>query len=103
MGSLIKSERGQVYALFAIVVLACAFGSLTQTVMNAMLGGVEADLGVDASLAQWLTTIYMLVLGITVPLVTFLSLKMSTRSLLFLVLAMFFAGSLVAYLSLIHI
>lgn len=94
---LIKSERGQVYALFAIVVFACAFGSLTQTVMNAMLGGIEADFGVDASTGQWLTTIYMLVLGITVPLVTFLSVKFSTRSLLFLVLAVFFAGSLLAY------
>lgn len=99
MASMIKSERGQVYALFAIVVLVCAFGSLTQTVMNAMLGGVEADLGVDAALGQWLTTVYMLVLGITVPLVTFLSLKMSTRSLLFLVLGVFFAGSLVAYVA----
>ena len=99
MTSLVKSERGQVYALFAIVVLACAFGSLTQTVMNAMLGGVEADLGIDASLGQWLTTVYMLVLGITVPLVTFLSLKISTRNLLTLVLIVFFAGSLVAFVA----
>lgn len=99
MSSLIKSEQGRVYALFAIVVFACAFGSLTQTVMNAMLGGVEADLGVDASLGQWLTTVYMLVLGITVPLVTFLSLKISTRNLLFMVLGFFFAGSLVAFLA----
>lgn len=94
---LIKSERGQVYALFAIVVFACAFGSLTQTVMNAMLGGVEADFGIDASVGQWLTTIYMLVLGVTVPLVTFLSLKFSTRNLLFLVLTVFFAGCVVAF------
>ena len=85
--------------MVAIVVFACAFGSLTQTVMNAMLGGVEADLGVDASLGQWLTTVYMLVLGITVPLVTFLSLKMSTRTLLFMVLGVFFVGSLVAFVA----
>ena len=99
MASLIKSERGQVYALFAIVVFTCSFGSLTQTVMNAMLGGVEADLGIDASLGQWLTTVYMLVLGITVPLVTFLSLKISTRNLLFMVLGIFFAGSLLAFVA----
>lgn len=99
MASLIKSERGQVYALFAIVVFTCAFGSLTQTVMNAMLGGVEVDLGIDASLGQWLTTVYMLVLGITVPLVTFLSLKISTRNLLFMVLGIFFVGSLLAFVA----
>lgn len=96
---LIKSDRGRVYALFAIVVFACAFGSLTQTVMNSMLGGVEADFGVDAATGQWLTTIYMLVLGITVPLVTFLSIKFSIRSLLFLTLALFFVGSLVAFVA----
>lgn len=96
---IIKSERGQVYALFGIVVFACAFGSLTQTVMNAMLGGVETEFSIDASVGQWLTTIYMLVLGITVPLVTFLSQKFSTRNLLVLVLAVFFAGSLLAYLA----
>ena len=96
---LIKPERGQVYALFAIVVLACALGSLTQTVMNAMLGGIEADFGVAASTGQWLTTIYMLVLGITVPLVTFLSIKFSMRSLLLITLTVFFAGSLVAFLA----
>lgn len=99
MAGLIKSERNRVYALFAIVVFACAFGSLTQTVMNAMLGGVEADLGVDANFGQWLTTVYMLVLGITVPLVTFISLKISTRSMLFMVLGVFFTGSFVAFLA----
>ncbi len=61
------SEKGHTYAMFAIAVLACALGSLTQTVMNPMLDGVQADFGVEASVSQWLTTIYMLVLGITVP------------------------------------
>lgn len=73
------SEKGRTYVLFAIVVFACALGSLTQTVMNSMLGGVEADFGVNASVGQWLTTIYMLVLGITVPAVTFLSQRLSLR------------------------
>lgn len=96
---IVKSDTGRVYALFAIVVLACALGSLTQTVMNAMLGGIEADFGVAASTGQWLTTIYMLVLGITVPLVTFLSIKLSMRSLLLITLTVFFAGSFVAFLA----
>ena len=96
---IVKSDTGRVYALFAIVVLACALGSLTQTVMNAMLGGIEADFGVAASTGQWLTTIYMLVLGVTVPLVTFLSIKLSMRSLLLITLTVFFAGSFVAFLA----
>lgn len=86
------SKRGRTYALFAIVVFACALGSLTQTVMNSMLEGVRADFGVDTSIGQWLTTIYMLALGITVPAVTFLSQRFSIRNVVFLALALLLAG-----------
>ena len=93
------SEKGRTYVLFAIVVLACALGSLTQTVMNSMLGGVEADFGVNASVGQWLTTIYMLVLGITVPAVTFLSQRLSLRNVVFLALGLFLVGGIVDVLA----
>lgn len=91
--------KAHTYALFAIVVLATALGSLTQTVMNSMLGGIQADFGVDASLSQWLTTIYMLVLGITVPVVTYLSQKLSIKSLVLLSLSLFALGGLVDLLA----
>ena len=89
------SKRGRTYALFAIVVFACALGSLTQTVMNSMLEGVRSDFGVDASIGQWLTTIYMLALGITVPAVTFLSQRFSIRNVVFLALVLLLAGGVV--------
>ncbi|MDO4291226.1 MAG: DHA2 family efflux MFS transporter permease subunit [Eggerthellaceae bacterium] len=89
------SERGRVYVLFAIVVLATALGSLTQTVMNSMLVGIEADFGTPASVGQWLTTIYMLVLGITVPVVTFLSQRLSMRNVVLLSLGLFLVGGVV--------
>ena len=91
------SERAHTYTLFAIVVRATALGSMTQTVMNSMLGGVEAAFGIEPAVGQWLTTIYMLVLGITVPVVTFLSHKLSVKSLTFLALALFLAGAVVAW------
>lgn len=91
------SDRAHTYTLFAIVVLATALGSMTQTVMNSMLGGVEAAFGIEPAVGQWLTTIYMLVLGITVPVVTFLSHKLSVKSLTFLALALFLAGAVVAW------
>lgn len=89
-------KKGGSYSLFTIVVLATAAGSLTQTVMNSMLGGVGADFGIDASVGQWLTTIYMLVLGITVPIVTWLSQKLSVKNIVYLALGFFFLGSAVA-------
>ena len=89
------SDRGHVYALFAIVVLATALGSLTQTVMNSMLEGVDADFGVTAAVGQWLTTAYMLVLGVTVPAVTWLSQRMPMRALVLTALGVFVVGAAV--------
>ena len=90
------SDRGHVYALFAIVVLATALGSLTQTVMNSMLEGVDADFGVTAAVGQWLTTAYMLVLGVTVPAVTWLSQRMPMRALVLTALGVFVVGAAVS-------
>lgn len=92
-------DRRRTYAMFAIVTLAAALGALTQTAMNSMLGGVQASFGTPESVSQWLTTIYMLVIGITVPLVTHLARRLSVRTLIFVALAFMFAGAIVAALS----
>lgn len=94
-----KSTRSNraTYIMFAIVTVACALGSLTQTVMNSMLLGVQSSFGVGESISQWLTTIYMLGIGITVPIVTHLSRKLSIRSLTLISLAFFLVGSLIDY------
>ncbi len=89
------SEKGHACALFAIVVVACALGSLSQTATNSMLTGICADFAIDAATGQWLTTIYMLVMGITVPAVTYLSRRLSAKRLVFLALGLFLAGSVV--------
>lgn len=91
------SERGHNYALFAIVVITCALGSLTQTVMNSMLTGVCEDFSIDAAVGQWVTTIYMLVMGITVPVVTYLSRRFSLKRLVYLALAFYLAGSVAGF------
>lgn len=75
-------ERRRTYIMFAIVTLACALGNLTQTVMNSMLGGVQESFGTDENVSQWLTTIYMLTIGITVPIVAHLSRRFTTRALI---------------------
>lgn len=75
-------EKRRTYIMFAIVTLACALGNLTQTVMNSMLGGVQASFGTDENVSQWLTTIYMLTIGITVPIVAHLSRRFTTRALI---------------------
>ena len=73
------SEKGHTYALFAIVVITCALGSLTQTVMNSMLTEACDDFAIDAAQGQWVTTIYMLAMGVTVPVVTYLARRFSLQ------------------------
>lgn len=85
--------RAAVYALFAIVVLASAMGNLSQTAVNAMLGDIMGEFGLDVDLGQWLTTSYMLVLGVTVPVATFLSWRFPVRQHVLIAMAFFLAGA----------
>lgn len=94
-----EGSSKRIYSMFAIVVLTCALGSLTQTVMNSMLGGVQADFGTSDYVGQWLTTIFMLVIGITVPLVAHLSRKFSIRQLMIVALVLFAAGAIIDWLA----
>ncbi len=92
--TIVKGARAQVYALFAIVMLAGALGNLSQTAVNAMMPDILAEFGIDVGLGQWLTTSYMLVLGITVPVATFFSRRFSVRRHVLVALALFCAGAL---------
>lgn len=67
-----KRAQTQVIVLISIVIIGSCLGNLSQTALNAMFSGMAADFGVQMELAQWVTTLYMLVLGITVPVVTYL-------------------------------
>lgn len=88
-----KQKQTRLYVLFAIVVLGTALGNLSQTAVNSMLGSIDADFGIDASLGQWLATSYMLVVGITVPAVTFISRRLTTRALVFVAFLFLLVGS----------
>lgn len=67
-----KTDMKYVVLLVSIVMLGSCFGNLSQTALNSMFAGMAQDFGVDAGVGQWVTTLYMLVLGITVPAVTYL-------------------------------
>lgn len=92
-------DNRRTYAMFAIVTLTAALGALTQTSMNSMLSGVQESFGTPESVSQWLTTIYMLVIGVTVPLVTHLARRYSVRTLIFVALAFMLVGAVIAAFS----
>ena len=83
------------YALFSLVTIGAALGNLSQTGLNAMLPGVMAEIGVAVDVGQWFTTGYMLVLGVAVPVATFLMRKLNDRDYVLLGFGMFAIGSLI--------
>ncbi|MGZ4160646.1 MAG: MFS transporter, partial [Neobacillus sp.] len=54
---------------------------LNQTLLNVAIPHIMNDLGVSANTVQWLTTGYMLVNGIAIPVTAFLIEKFGTRKL----------------------
>lgn len=90
---------GAVLSLFALATIGAALGNLSQTGLNAMLPSVMAQFGVDVDVGQWLTTGYMLVLGVAVPIATFLMRRLDDRGYLLLSFGLFGVGSLVDFVA----
>lgn len=72
---------------------------LNQTLMNTALPALMKDFDITANSAQWVTTIFMLVNGIMIPVTAFLIQKFSTRSLFFAAMGLFSLGTILAILS----
>ena len=85
----------QVVIPVVIIILGSALGNLSQTAMNAMFGGIAADFKVDMALGQWVTTLYMLVIGITVPVVTYLMRRFALKRLTIFSFCLFAFGCIV--------
>lgn len=91
--------RWRVYVLFGLAVIGAALGNLSQTGMNAMLVSAMAEFGVEVDVGQWLTTGYMLVLGIAVPIATFLMRRFDSRTYLVLSFGLFGIGAVVDWVA----
>ena len=91
-----ENEHRQTIVLFALVVLASSVGNLAQTGLNAMLSSVCFEFGIAEGVGQWLTTSYMLVLGIVVPLSSYFMGRFRLKDLTLIAIALFAVGALVS-------
>lgn len=90
-----KPSMKYVVLLVSIVMLGSCFGNLSQTALNSMFAGMAKDFGVDAGVGQWVTTLYMLVLGITVPAVTYLMRRFVLKNVIIASLILLVLGGVV--------
>lgn len=85
--------------LVAVLMIGSFVAILNQTLMTTALPSIMKQMHLSSSTVQWLTSIFMLVNGIMIPITAFLIQRFSTRQLYFAALTFFIVGSLVAALS----
>src|SRR5699024_6322763 len=85
--------------VLAVLVSGAFVTILNQTLLNTALPAFMEDFGITASAAQWVTTIFMLVNGIMIPVTAFLIQKFTTRTLFLTAMALFTVGTLVCALA----
>jgi EmrB/QacA subfamily drug resistance transporter len=84
------------YGIISILMIGAFIAFLNNTLLNIALPSIMADLDVDASTVQWLTTGFMLVNGVLIPTTAFLIQKYSVRKLFLVAMGLFTAGTILA-------
>lgn len=85
--------------IVAILLAGATLVVLNQTLLSPAYPSIMADLGVDATTVQWLTSAYSLVEAIVIPLSAYLVGRFPTRKLFIAGISLFAVGSLLAALS----
>ncbi|OMD43181.1 MFS transporter [Paenibacillus borealis] len=82
-----------------IMILGAFLATLNQTVMSVAVPGLMIDFNISAATAQWLTTGYMLVNGVLIPITAYLMQRFTTRELFQTSMFIFLAGTIVSALA----
>ncbi|WP_217586255.1 MDR family MFS transporter [Lentibacillus saliphilus] len=86
--------------LIVVVLISGAFlAILNQTLLATAIPPIMAEFDLTENTAQWVTTIFMLVNGIMIPITAFLIERFTTRGLLLTAMATFAIGTLICALS----
>lgn len=85
--------------MIAIIISGGFITILNQTVLTPALPSIMRDFGIAPSKGQWLTTAFMLVNGIMIPITAYLIDRFSTRKLFIGAMAIFTTGTALAVVS----
>lgn len=81
--------------ILTVLILGAFVSLLNQTLMNVALPSIMEDLNIGESTAQWITTGFMLVNGVLIPVTAFLMERFSTRQLFLTAMGLFAGGTLI--------
>ncbi|WP_245980231.1 DHA2 family efflux MFS transporter permease subunit [Peribacillus asahii] len=84
------------FLLVMIMILGVFVAILNETLLNVALPKIMNDFGISPSTAQWLTTGYLLVIGVLIPVTAYLIQRFTTRSLFLGAMGLFMGGTFAA-------
>ncbi len=79
-----------------VMIIGAFLATFNQTIMSVAIPELMNDFDIKASTAQWLTTGYMLVNGVLIPITAFLMQRFTTRQLFQSSMIIFLAGTIVS-------
>ncbi|WP_455542602.1 MDR family MFS transporter [Intestinibacter sp.] len=85
--------------IFGNVLIACIVSGMLSTALTTILLPVMDSFNVDASMGQWLTSSYSLVMGIMMPLTAYLINSVSTKRLYLISVELFIVGVILCILA----
>jgi len=92
----VKAPEKPPYGIIAVLLVGAFIAFLNNTLLNIALPTIMADLKVETTTVQWLTTGFMLVSGVMIPLSAYLIQKYSVRRLFIIAMGLFTAGTILA-------
>ncbi|MCM3674742.1 DHA2 family efflux MFS transporter permease subunit [Peribacillus simplex] len=84
------------FLLVMIMILGVFVAILNETLLNVALSKIMDDIGIAPSTAQWLTTGYLLVIGVLIPVTAYLIQRFTTRRLFLAAMGLFTVGTFVS-------
>ncbi|MDQ0971654.1 DHA2 family lincomycin resistance protein-like MFS transporter [Neobacillus niacini] len=84
------------FLLVLIMILGVFVAILNETLLNVALSKIMDDIGIAPSMAQWLSTGYLLVIGVLIPVTAYLIQRFTTRTLFLAAMGLFTVGTFVA-------
>ncbi len=96
MNTALPNTQRPPYGIIAIMMVGAFVSMFNETIFSVALPSVMKDLDIPATTGQWLSTGYMLVNGIVIPLSAFLIQKYSARRLFITAMTLFSIGTIIA-------
>lgn len=88
-------NQGQKLRVITVVLIGAFVGVLNQTLLTTILPKIMEDFSISSSFAHWITTIFMLVNSIMIPITAFLINKFSLRRLFFTAVGFLIIGTII--------